>query len=134
MKAIRYYIPAIVWLFFILVMCTLPGKDIPHEGWMERIHMDKIVHFGLFGGMVFFLCLGVYWHKGRFSATTLFMFVVFAALYGLSIEYIQKYMTADRSFDMTDAAADALGAIAGVWIFRLFRRWFLKPGTNNAVK
>ncbi|HEU4553075.1 MAG TPA: VanZ family protein [Chitinophaga sp.] len=127
MKALRYYIPAILWVIFILFMCTLPGKDLPHESWMERVHMDKIVHFGLFGGIVFFLCLGYYWQKRAISPLTFFTFVLYAAMYGVLIEFIQKYFTVDRSFDMTDAAADTIGAIAGVWVFRLFRRWFLKP-------
>jgi len=127
MKAIRYYIPAILWVLFILFMCTLPGKDLPSASWMERIHMDKIVHIGLFGGIVFFLCLGYYWQKKTISPLTLLLFVLGAALYGIIIEYIQKYFTLDRTFDMTDAAADTIGAIAGIWVFRLFRRWFLKP-------
>ncbi len=124
MRAMRYYIPAFLWLILILVLCTLPGKDIPHNGWMDRIHMDKLVHFGLFGGIVFFLALGYYRQKKHISPLTLFVFVLSAAMYGLAIEFIQKYFAIDRSFDMNDVAADTLGAIAGVWVFRLVRRLF----------
>lgn len=131
MKALRYYIPAIIWILLILVVCTLPGKDVPHTSFFDKIHMDKIVHFGLFGGIVFFLSLGYYQQKKHISALTLFVFVMGAALYGLAIEYIQRYMTVDRSFDMNDVAADTLGAIAGIWAFKLVRRWFLKPAATS---
>ncbi|WP_298736646.1 VanZ family protein [uncultured Chitinophaga sp.] len=129
MKALRYYIPAILWIILILVLCTLPGKDVPHTGWFSIKNLDKLVHFGLFGGIVFFLALGYYRQKKNVPALMLLVFVLSAALYGLAIEFIQKYYTVDRSFDMRDAAADTLGAIAGVWAFKLFRRWFLKPRT-----
>jgi VanZ family protein len=132
MKAIRYYIPAILWIILILVLCTLPGKDIPHTGWFSLKNLDKLVHFGMFGGTVFFLALGYYRHKKHIPALMLFIFVLLAAFYGLTIEFVQKYYTVDRSFDMQDAAADTLGAIAGVWAFKLFRRWFMKPGTATA--
>jgi glycopeptide antibiotics resistance protein len=127
MKALRYYIPAIVWITLILVLCTMPNKDVPHTSWFDMVHMDKVVHFGLFGGIVFFLSLGYHWQKKHIPALVLFLFVMSAALYGLAIEFIQRYFTADRSFDMNDVAADTLGAIAGVWAFKLIRRWFLKP-------
>lgn len=132
MKAIRYYIPAILWIILILVLCTLPGKDIPHNGWFSLPHLDKVVHFGLFGGIVFFLALGYYRQKKHVSALMLLIFVLCAACYGLAIEFVQKYYAIDRSFDMQDASADTLGAIAGVWVFKLFRRWFLKPKTVTA--
>ena len=127
MKALRYYIPAILWIILILVLCTLPGRDIPHTGWFDKIHMDKLVHFGLFGGIVLFLSLGYYRQRKHIPALMLFLFVLCSAFYGLAIEFIQKYYAIDRSFDMNDAAADTLGAIAGVWVFKLVRRWFLKP-------
>lgn len=132
MKAIRYYIPAILWIILILVLCMLPGKDIPHTGWFSLKNLDKVVHFGMFGGIVFFLALGYYRQKKHVPVQMLFMFVLCAAFYGLTIEFVQKYYAVDRSFDMQDAAADTLGAIAGVWVFKLFRRWFLKPRAATA--
>ena|SRR5690606_18294237 len=132
MKTLRYYIPAVLWIILILVVCTLPGKDIPHTSWLDRIHVDKVVHFGLFGGIVLFLSLGYYWQKKHISPLMLLLFVLGAAVYGLAIEFIQKYLAVDRSFDMNDVAADTLGAIAGIWAFKLIRRWFLKPGNTTA--
>jgi VanZ family protein len=88
--------------------------------------MDKIVHFGLFGGTVFLLCLGVYLQKRVLSKFTLTIIALSASFYGLAIEYIQKYIAIHRSFDMSDVAADTVGAIAGIIAFNLVRKWWLK--------
>lgn len=124
MKLLKYYVPATIWIILILVVCTLPGNDIPTNSFLEKIHFDKFVHFGLFGGIVLFLSLGIYWQKKHISPLTLLLLVFVAAGYGLAIEFIQKYWAISRSFDMYDVVADTLGAIAGVWVFKLVRYLF----------
>ncbi|MGO4289416.1 VanZ family protein [Chitinophaga sp. RAB17] len=124
MKALRYFAPAIIWIILILVVCTLPGNDIPSNSFLDKIHFDKFVHFGLFGGIVLFLSLGIYKQKKYISPRTLVLLVIVAAGYGLAIEFIQKYWAIGRSFDMYDVVADTLGAIAGVWVFKIVRYWF----------
>ncbi|CAL1521412.1 VanZ family protein [Chitinophaga sp. MM2321] len=126
MKIWKYYIPATVWIIMILVLCTLPSKDLPSNSFFDEIHFDKIVHFGMFGGIVLFLSLGVYWQKKHIAAVTLFLFVLVAASYGLAIEFIQKYWAVGRSFDMYDVLADTLGAIAGVIVFKIVLRLFFR--------
>jgi VanZ family protein len=125
MKALRYFVPAVLWILLILFLCTLPGSDIPSSSFLDKIHFDKIVHFGLFGGIVFLVSLGIYWQKKLISPLTLLLLVIGTAAYGLAIEFIQKYWVVGRSFDMYDVLADTLGAIAGIWVFKLFRSWFL---------
>lgn len=119
MKLLRYYTPAILWIILILVLCTLPGNDIPSNSFLDKIHFDKFVHFGLFGGIVLFLSLGIYQQKKYISNSTLWLLVLIAAGYGLAIEFIQKYWAINRSFDMYDLVADTLGAIAGIWVFKI---------------
>lgn len=124
MKLLRFYTPAILWIILILVLCTLPGNDIPSNSFLDRIHFDKFVHFGLFGGIVLFLSLGIYWQKKYISNSTLWFLVLIAAGYGLAIEFIQKYWAINRSFDMYDLVADTLGAIAGIWVFKIIVHLF----------
>ncbi|WP_143011360.1 VanZ family protein [Chitinophaga filiformis] len=125
-RMIRYYLPAIIWILMVLYVCTIPGEKIPSSPFFEKIHMDKIVHFGLFGGTVFLLCLGVYLQKRVLTKFTLTLIALSASFYGLAIEYIQKYIAIHRSFDMSDVAADTVGAIAGIIAFNLVRKWWLK--------
>ncbi|SFD29078.1 VanZ like family protein [Chitinophaga sp. CF118] len=89
--------------------------------------MDKIVHFGLFGCTVLLLCIGFYRQHGHISKLAYSLFAISAAFYGLAIEYIQKYIAIQRSFDMSDVAADTLGAVAGILAFKLIRKWWFKP-------
>ncbi|TWF45016.1 VanZ like protein [Chitinophaga polysaccharea] len=124
MKLLKYYLPATIWIILILIICTLPGKDIPTNSFFEKVHFDKIVHFGLFGGVVLFLSLGIYQQKRYISPVTLITLVIIAATYGLAIEFIQKYWAIGRSFDIYDIVADTLGAIAGIWVFKIVRHLF----------
>lgn len=49
--------------------------------------------------------------------------------YGVIMEFVQKYFTRDRSFDITDIAADIVGAYLGLLLIKkLIRR---KSGQKN---
>lgn len=122
----RFYWPAILWILLVLVLCTIPGDDLPSDPFFEKIHLDKIVHIGLFGCTVLLLCIGYYRSKGHISKLTLTFIGIVGAFYGLMIEYIQKYVAVHRSFDMSDVAADVLGVVLGIVAFNLVRRWWLK--------
>lgn len=40
--------------------------------------------------------------------------------YGIIMEFVQKYFTRDRSFDVTDILADIAGSILGLVAVRIF--------------
>ena len=126
MRILRFYLPAIIWIIFVLVLCTLPGNDLPNDPMFEKIHMDKIVHMGLFACTVLLLCLGYYRQYGHISKLTFSVIAISAAFYGLAIEYIQRYWAVQRNFDMSDVAADTVGAVAGILAFKLIKKWWLK--------
>ncbi|MET6999643.1 VanZ family protein [Chitinophaga defluvii] len=126
MKTLKYYLPAILWILLILFLCTLPSKDVPKVSWFGKLPVDKIVHFCLWGGTVFFLCIGYFRQNKHISALTMAVMALLAACYGLAIELVQKFLTSSRSFEWDDLLADSLGAFAGIWVFKLFRKWFIK--------
>lgn len=125
MRMIRYYLPALGWIILILFLCTMPASAVPKSGLFDLLHMDKIVHFFLFGGTVLLLAYGYYRQKGRISTLALLCLALVVSLYGLGIEFIQKYFTANRSFEMWDVVADAAGALCGALIFGLVGKRFL---------
>ncbi|MBC7720802.1 MAG: VanZ family protein [Pedobacter sp.] len=122
MKKIKFYhfIPAIIFFFITFYLFTLPGEEIPQIGWFEKIQGDKLVHIGLF----FFLVIGFSYPFNKSSiirATRLKWFLCFAivgVLYGISVEFIQKYYIPGRSFGIDDMIADAIGCIAGYYCVR----------------
>ena len=110
------FLPAIGWFILIYILLTLPGRDLPKSDFLESIHFDKVVHAGLFAGLVF---LFSYPLRDIFSYkhSLYLLIVVLAIVYGIAMEYVQKYFTSDRSFDVTDMMGDAAGAFIGYFFF-----------------
>ncbi len=114
------------WIVLILFLCTLPGSAIPSASIFDKLHVDKIVHFVLFGGTVLLLAYGYYKQRNAISLLALFSLAAVVTLYGLAIEFIQKYLVPNRSFDMYDLLADGLGALAGALVFSWIGKRFLE--------
>ena len=105
------YIP-IVWTLVIGILMCLPGRMLPKEEGFSIPQFDKFVHISLFGGFVFLWSL---WLTRRVSVTTVllrwfFVFYVLANVYGISMEYVQKYWIPGRDYDLADIIADMIGA------------------------
>ena len=114
-------LPAIIWFCIIFTLLVLPGRDLPREDFLSGIYFDKWVHAGLFGGLVFLFSFPFKKAiplKSRFYISI----VLFAILYGVGMEFVQKYFTVDRDCDVNDMIADAVGAILGY----IFFRWVAK--------
>jgi hypothetical protein len=121
----KKFVPGITWFFIVLVLTCLPGKDIPKIGWLNSIYFDKWVHAGMFGGLTFLFSWPFY--KSNFSARQrLFYFIkiaIAASIWGLVIEFIQKFYIPSRDFELLDWAADSLGVCLA---FLICRKYFIK--------
>ena len=116
--------PAIAYLVFTFYLFTLPSQKLPKIPWAEKIYFDKIVHFGLFTVLI---CLFAY-PFNKFAIANkkrlnwFFLFSIIGVVYGISIEFIQKYYIPNRSFDLFDIVADTIGCIVGYivakWLFK----------------
>lgn len=105
------YIP-VCWTVLIGILLSLPGSVLPNEGRFKIPQFDKIVHIGLFGGFVFLWCLYLsgqeFPQKKRLSL--FFRVFILAAIYGIGMEYVQKYFIPNRDFELGDIIADLIGA------------------------
>lgn len=100
---------AIGWTLLIFYGCSRPGKDLPKVDLFDNF--DKIVHFTFF--FIFFL----FWHYSSKSYKYKgLLILIISFLYGLGIEFYQKYCITGRGFDMWDVAADTLGAVVCYFI------------------
>ena len=128
--SIRKFLPGIAWFFVVLVLTTLPGSDIPKAKWLEKIYFDKWVHIGMFGGLTFLFCWPFY-KSGFTSGQRLYYFLKIAmavSIWGLAIEFIQRFYIVGRSFDILDWAADSFGALIAL----LFcKKWFIKTSNET---
>jgi len=112
----HFILPGIGWLIFTTILLTLPVSAFPKERWIIKIPMlDKWVHVGMFTIMVVLLCWGYY--KKKLSAKLKHSFImigIYCLLYGIIMEFVQKYFVPNRSFDTGDIIADGTGAVIGV--------------------
>lgn len=116
-------IPLTVALLIFIGTCVLTGSDIPDMP--KGIPWDKVAHFGMF----FLLSAVSYFdyyrlHGGNPSKLKWFFWgFIVPVLYGVGIEFMQKYIFTWRSAEMGDLIADVLGSfvattIAYIYIFR----------------
>lgn len=111
------FIPAAIWTIIIFVLLVMPGSDMPANDFFELIYFDKWVHFGLFGVLTFFL--GYPFIQLKKSAMNCFVVIAFfAALYGIVMEFVQKYFTTTRTFDITDIIADTAGVLFAFFLLK----------------
>jgi len=103
---------AIGWSVVIFVLLALPGSALPKEQGFSIPNFDKLVHIGLFGGFVLLWSL-YYSTTGRSQKKLLrIFFIIFliAVVYGIGMEFVQKYFIPGRDYDEADMVADMIGA------------------------
>ena len=118
---LKYNALPFFWAFLILVLCLLPGKDLPGFTIFE---FDKFLHFGIY--LILALLMYYGWKK-QISFSSLHHYTVLKILvitfsYGFLVEILQEQLTADRHFDVMDALANSAGAVAGSFLSPFVKR------------
>jgi VanZ family protein len=126
-KTLGWVIAEIIIIFILL---SLPGNSFHTQSkWFGNFPIDKLVHVGLFGSLAF----SFFFHfensnSKRFKSVRAKAYVlIFCILYGIAMEYYQKYYVPSRGFDVNDMLADAAGAILALPLFN----WTMKVILNK---
>jgi len=114
-----YFLPGIAWFFVVGVLTLMPASDVPTVSWMDNIpNFDKIVHAVLFGGLAFLFALPLL--KSGFTERQKINYSIKISLavivWGIAIEFLQKFYVTSRDFDLFDWAADTVGVIIALWL------------------
>lgn len=127
------FLPGIIWFIISAVLLTLPGNDLPHNGFFDIPFFDKYVHFGMFCMLTVLFCYPfVYSQTGDSAIKKWFTKIaVYIILYGTVMEFVQKYLANGRSFDLVDIVFDSLGSIAGLIIIRKYYGKKIGPNRNR---
>jgi VanZ family protein len=117
-----YFICCYLWFIVITILFCMPGNAFPDAAVFTY---DKLAHSGIFTILVAGLSFAVYKQKGR-QPKLWAWFAVTGLLYGVVIEFVQKYWIPNRSFDVKDILADGTGCAAGLLIALIFFRSYTK--------
>lgn len=108
---------AALWLLIISVLFCLPGAALPSGDWLNNISFDKWVHVALFTVLLFLWRFSF----GDAIRATVLLFMV-ACFYGLGVELVQHFFISNRSFDLGDLMADAIGGALGLWLWHRYKK------------
>lgn len=115
MKTINPIYGALIWLTFTTVLLCLPGSAIPAHQWFEFLMVDKWVHIFLFSTLTILF-------SRVLDSQKYWMAAVLVLVYGVGMEFVQKWFIVNRSFDLGDIIADGVGALVGFFVARKLLR------------
>jgi VanZ family protein len=118
-----------IWVIFeiviVFILLSVPASNFHAESkWFGNFPIDKLVHVCLFGSLSFSIL--VHFEKSKFTKLKTVRahayVLIFCILYGIGMEYYQKYYVPSRGFDVNDMLADAVGAIIALPILYHLRK------------
>ena len=112
---VRRWLPPVVWAAFILILTSIPGRDLPGIG---IPHLDKAVHLCLYAIFAWLLTRAVA-VRAPFAGRVVLVLVA-VLCFGAADEWHQQFIPG-RSMDVYDWIADSTGALAGAATFLLRR-------------
>jgi VanZ family protein len=133
MQFIRNYpfLPAVVFFIITVILLTLPGSSFPKSPLFDLPYFDKWVHIGLFGLLCFLFSYPItFFSISHQQKKYWFWTILFLGIsYGVIMEFVQKYWVSNRSFDLMDMVADAIGCFLALIVnAQLLKRKFrLRP-------
>lgn len=106
-----------LWALVILILCGIPGRDIPHISFLELLSFDKFVHAGIFYVLVLLAIRGLklQYRFAKLQRRPERYAVPTAILYGGLLEIMQGTLFSERSADVFDFIANGFGCILA-WI------------------
>lgn len=127
------FLPGIIWFIISAVLLTIPGNDLPHNNLFNIPFFDKYVHFAMFFMLTTLFCYPFFHgNPKQVAAKTSFNKVsVYVILYGIVMEYVQKYLVSARSFDFVDIVFDTTGSLTGLFVVRQFYAKKIGPNRNR---
>lgn len=126
----------LVWVIFefvlIFILLSMPSSGEPGKGWVSYIldlpYADKVIHVGLFGSLALslFFYFEQYSNISFRSTRTKALSLILCILYGIGMEFYQKYFVPSRGFEVGDMLADAIGALLALPFFNMVKH-FIQP-------
>ena len=127
--SIKTFIWVVAEIAIVFILLSLPGSSFHTPSkWFGNFPIDKLVHVCLFGSLSFSFFIHFENTKYRQLKTVRAKAIVliFCIVYGIGMEFYQKYFVPTRGFEVNDMLADAVGAILALPLFNWMNNKFLK--------
>ena len=123
----------LAWVIFefvlIFILLSMPAGNTPGNNWISYLlqlpFADKVIHIGLFGS----LALSLFSHFEQYSnisfrsTRTKALSLILCILFGIGMEFYQKYFVPSRGLDVIDMLADAAGALLALPFFNMVKHY-----------
>ncbi|MBL7795171.1 MAG: VanZ family protein [Saprospiraceae bacterium] len=116
-RLIKAYFPAFAWLIAIVFLSTKGGVSMPS---FDLFQTDKLAHAGAYALLTGLILWGTTRRTGSARWIHGVATVLFASAFGALMEWVQFRFFPDRFFEYDDMLANAIGALAGWWVFVWF--------------
>ena len=130
----------LVWVIFefvlIFILLSMPAGNTPGNNWISYLlqlpFADKVIHIGLFGSLAF----SIFFHFEQYSNISFrstrskALSLIACILYGIGMEFYQKYFVPSRGFEVGDMLADAMGALLALPFFNWVKH-FIQPKAKS---
>ncbi len=124
---IKYLLPAILWMALITGLSVMSAPALPKTPFFAP---DKLAHATIYAVFTWLILFGLQRRKrAKLSRRQIIISVVFAAFYGILMEFVQFAFVPGRYYEYGDMVANTLGALLGLSLFipLLRRKGRLKP-------
>ncbi|WP_394760223.1 VanZ family protein [Flavobacterium sp.] len=102
---------AVVWTLFITYLSLTTSTQQPQTFENE----DKIVHFTFYFGFVLLWYRYLVFRNSNLLNNKITL-VIISIVFGIAIEFAQKYFTTTRQADIWDVIANSIGSLVGIFV------------------
>ena len=108
----------IAWTLLILLVCLMPGDNLPSSSFLSFKGADKLIHFTLYLVLLIVVGKGLvnYFNPSYSSNRIIVIAFLYCLFLGVGIEFIQSVFVAGRVGDIFDVLANGIGASVGAII------------------
>lgn len=103
----------VLWLLGIVYACVTPNEQMPDVHFFEGF--DKLMHFAFY--FVLIILLLIYRLQQDWRTWVVGLMIILVSMFGISIEFLQRFLEGGRSFSVADMLANNLGLIVGLSVY-----------------
>jgi VanZ family protein len=113
------FLPSLIWTIVIVILSILPGETVKSATFLDFWNVDKLGHLIVYLLHSYLLLLGFRLALDKkVDKQQILISMLLGIGLGILLELIQYFFTQDRTFDLLDMLANAVGTILGMMLFK----------------